>query len=102
MRIKRLEVTGFKSFCDRSVLSFHDPITGVRLKLQDLREKYAYYAKVEMMVEGVTAGKAESVMGDFVGAALPAVERCLPDWGKVREAELAGRPIPGELAEKSE
>ena len=29
MRIKRLEVTGFKSFCDRSVLSFHDPITGV-------------------------------------------------------------------------
>ena len=29
MRIKRLEVMGFKSFCDRSVLSFHDPITGV-------------------------------------------------------------------------
>jgi chromosome segregation protein len=29
MRIKRLEVTGFKSFCDRTVLSFHDPITGV-------------------------------------------------------------------------
>ncbi|MEO6955026.1 MAG: chromosome segregation protein SMC [Polyangia bacterium] len=29
MRIKRLEVMGFKSFCDRSVLSFHEPITGV-------------------------------------------------------------------------
>jgi hypothetical protein len=80
----------------------HDPITGVRLKLQDLREKYAYYAKVEMMVEGVTAAKAESVMGDFVASALPAVERCMPDWAKVREAEVAGRPIPGEVAGKSE
>ncbi|HEY7954739.1 MAG TPA: chromosome segregation protein SMC [Polyangia bacterium] len=29
MRIKRLEVIGFKSFCDRSVVSFHEPITGV-------------------------------------------------------------------------
>src|SRR4051812_6601868 len=29
MRIKRLEVHGFKSFCDRSVLTFNEPITGV-------------------------------------------------------------------------
>src|SRR4051794_1858152 len=29
MRIKRLEVTGFKSFCDRSVIQFNEPITGV-------------------------------------------------------------------------
>jgi len=29
MRIKRLEVTGFKSFCDRSVVHFNEPITGV-------------------------------------------------------------------------
>src|ERR1700754_3114344 len=29
MRIKRLEVAGFKSFCDRSVLTFNQPITGV-------------------------------------------------------------------------
>ncbi len=29
MRIKRLEVIGFKSFCDRSVLRFDDPITAV-------------------------------------------------------------------------
>ncbi|HXU71513.1 MAG TPA: chromosome segregation protein SMC [Polyangia bacterium] len=29
MRIKRLEVQGFKSFCDRSVLTFNEPITGV-------------------------------------------------------------------------
>ena len=29
MRIKRLEVIGFKSFCDKSVVHFHEPITGV-------------------------------------------------------------------------
>src|SRR6059058_3617642 len=29
MRIKRLEVQGFKSFCDRTVLTFNQPITGV-------------------------------------------------------------------------
>src|SRR5215468_9997826 len=29
MRIKRLEVVGFKSFCDRTVVSFNDPITAV-------------------------------------------------------------------------
>src|SRR4051812_3328590 len=29
MRIKRLEVHGFKSFCDRTVLTFNQPITGV-------------------------------------------------------------------------
>ncbi|MSP60201.1 MAG: chromosome segregation protein SMC [Myxococcales bacterium] len=29
MRIKRLEIVGFKSFCDRTVLHFNDPITAV-------------------------------------------------------------------------
>src|SRR5512138_3975567 len=29
MRIKRLEICGFKSFVDRTVLTFDDPITGV-------------------------------------------------------------------------
>jgi chromosome segregation protein len=29
MRIKRIEIIGFKSFCDRTVLSFSDPITAV-------------------------------------------------------------------------
>src|SRR3954466_5751331 len=29
MKIKRLEVTGFKSFCDRSVVSFNEPIAAV-------------------------------------------------------------------------
>src|SRR5208283_6224278 len=29
MRIRRLEICGFKSFVDRTILTFEDPITGV-------------------------------------------------------------------------
>ena len=29
MRIKRIEIIGFKSFCDRTVLNFSEPVTGV-------------------------------------------------------------------------
>src|SRR5262245_57375384 len=29
MRIKKLEISGIKSFCDRTVLTFNEPITGV-------------------------------------------------------------------------
>src|SRR2546427_8677608 len=29
MKIKRLEVIGFKSFCDRAVVTFNEPITAV-------------------------------------------------------------------------
>ena len=29
MRMKRIEIIGFKSFCDKAVLDFRDPITGV-------------------------------------------------------------------------
>src|SRR5580765_8064649 len=29
MKIKRLEVIGFKSFCDRSVVTFNEPITAI-------------------------------------------------------------------------
>ena len=30
MRIKRLEICGFKSFVDRTILTFPDPITAVQ------------------------------------------------------------------------
>src|SRR5258706_4403342 len=29
MRIKKLEIVGFKSFCDRTVLTFDEPVTAV-------------------------------------------------------------------------
>jgi hypothetical protein len=60
----------------------------VRFKLQDLRERYGYYAKVELMTQAPAsktqdaAARDESIasMTDFFAAALPEVEKCLPDW----------------------
>ena len=61
----------------------------VRGHLQDLRERYGYYAKVELM-ETSPAGQGAAdnnqlvaTMADFLTAALPEFERCLPDWTKL-------------------
>ena len=72
-----------------------DPL-GVRWKLQDLRERYGYYAKVELMTESpaevapdlkkAIQDRSLAAMEDFLSEALPEVERCLPDWQKVHSA----------------
>jgi hypothetical protein len=59
-----------------------DPI-GVRVSLQDLFQRYGYYAKIELMTLLDDRAKAAEVMNDFLTHALPAVEECLPDWNKV-------------------
>ncbi len=61
----------------------------VRADLQDLRERYGYYAKVEMMLTRPPGTRVEdapivNTMTDFLTSALPEVERCLPDWQKLR------------------
>jgi hypothetical protein len=61
-----------------------DPI-GVRVKLQDLTQRYAYYAKIELMTQMGDAKLSEQIMNDFTTSALPEIERCLPDWKKVQE-----------------
>jgi hypothetical protein len=74
---------------------------GVRMKLQNLLERHGYYAKVEMMTDepakALTAAganadaqraiggrKAQAAMADLLAAALPEIERCLPDWKQVK------------------
>lgn len=70
----------------------------VRVKLQNLFERHGYYAKVEIMADEPTRASAAAVgteadakraasaknvqaaMADMLTEALPAVERCLPDW----------------------
>jgi len=66
----------------------------VRVKLQNLFEKHAYFAKIEVMTllpvrPGATANDplkdgdrkaAEAAMQRFLTAALPEVEKLLPDW----------------------
>lgn len=65
----------------------------VRRRLQSLLEPYGYYAKVELMtaatmrqgnVHGIfeanSSEATKEAMADFLQAALPVIEKCLPDW----------------------
>ena len=73
-----------------------DPL-GVRRSLQNLFERYGYYAKIELMT--VSPSRADDPAGghlvqdkslaeveDFLNAALPDFERCMPDWEKLHAA----------------
>jgi hypothetical protein len=84
-----------------------DAITGVRKRLQDLRESHAYYAKIEMMIQQVTAtgpgspseppvaaDRAARVMEEFLRTALPEVERVLPDFAAFKK-QLAEQAAKG-------
>jgi hypothetical protein len=75
----------------------------VRLKLQDLRVKHAYFAKVEVLnqlpsrpnsgeddpMKLKDRQQAAAAMQKFLTAALPEVEKLLPDWEKVTAAAAA-------------
>jgi hypothetical protein len=63
-----------------------DPI-GVRLRLQDLRQRYGYYAKIEMMTVMNDADESARIMNDYLTSALPEIEKCLPDWKKVTQPQ---------------
>ena len=68
-----------------------DAITGVRLKLQDLRVTHAYFAKIE--VSSTTTlldpAKSKAALGDFLTYMLPAVDECLPVWPPETASESA-------------
>ena len=67
----------------------HDAVTGVRRRLQNLLERHAYFAKVEVMTQGpgTSPADAQRVMADFLSFAAPAVETVLPDWQDVIERQ---------------
>jgi hypothetical protein len=52
----------------------------VRMQLQDLFNRYGYYAKVELMCTASDRNAAADAMKRFLASALPAVEKVLPDW----------------------
>ena len=54
----------------------------VRMSLQDLWQKYAYYAKVELMTTCKDPERAKAVMRDFLSCALPEIEKTYPDASK--------------------
>jgi hypothetical protein len=65
----------------------------VRTTLQNLFEKHGYYAKVELMTLLRDTEASASVKRDFLGHALPEIEKCLPDWSaRGTQAPPAGQP----------
>ena len=61
----------------------NDPIFGVRARLQNLTERKAYFAKIELVTDLAQTADAKAVMSDFLTFAMPEIERVLPDWSKV-------------------
>jgi len=59
-----------------------DPLD-VRYTLQNLTQKYGYYAKIELMTIGQARDRSAAAMADFLSAAKPKIEGCLPDWNAV-------------------
>ncbi len=51
-----------------------------RFHMQNLAQKQTYFSKVELMTQLTDRVQAETVMQDFLSAALPEIERCLPDF----------------------
>jgi hypothetical protein len=68
-----------------------DPLE-VRIRLQNLMQRYGYYAKIELMtvnkervMQDADSQTAADMMTQFLCAAKPEIEKCLPDWKKVTE-----------------
>lgn len=59
----------------------------VRGALQNLFARYGYYAKMELRADAISRPDAETVVRDFLTAALPHVEASLPDWSEYRDRE---------------
>src|SRR6202035_1715522 len=59
-----------------------DPLR-VRASLQNLLERYGYYAKVELMTTESDRERSAAVMKDFLRSALPEIEKTLPDWNSL-------------------
>jgi hypothetical protein len=62
-----------------------DPLA-VRQQLQSLTKRYGYYAKVELMTLGDDTQASADTMRDFMVAARPQIEACLPDWQSFTQA----------------
>jgi uncharacterized protein YsxB (DUF464 family) len=54
----------------------------VRLRMQNLFQKYGYYLKVELMTMDQDHERSANTMTDFLNVSLAEVEKSYPDWNK--------------------
>ena len=93
--------------------SYEESPQAVRAKLQDLRERHGYYAKVELMItdfsmmgravsedaDDPAAKRSLDQMRDLIASALPDIERCLPDWAAVKSGKASvAAPAPAPVS----
>jgi chromosome segregation protein len=117
MRIKRIEIIGFKSFCDRTVLNFLNPITAVvgpngcgKSNIVDairwcMGEQSAKHLRGQAMGDVIFAGSdsrgpagmAEvSLTFEEVGFSAEKLQMALDGAGPEVEDELAGLDVEAE------
>jgi hypothetical protein len=66
-----------------------DPLD-VRRTLENLTERYGYYAKIELMTivkSSSDTATAQGTMTEFLTAAKPYIETCFPDWSKLQHTK---------------
>ena len=74
--------------------TFQPTAEAARVATFDFTSKYAYYAKVELLVPGIAdPEKAALVAQDFLSQMMPEIMAVLPDWNKVQAGEW---PPPNE------
>ena len=52
----------------------------VRYTLQNLFQRYGYYAKIELMIQDPKREESAEAMQRFLKDAMPAIEDCFPNW----------------------
>ncbi|MBI1336971.1 MAG: exosortase [Phycisphaera sp.] len=68
---------------------------GVRLQGFDPRDRYSYYAKIEVLMPLVSdTQRAVERVETFLSYALPEVQACLPDWDKATGKKLPTQSNP--------
>jgi len=73
--------------------SFMGTTTRVRTLVFDVRDKYAYWCKIETLPVGVAdRQQAVETVREFLGAALPEIMACLPDWEEVKAGRYPVQP----------
>jgi hypothetical protein len=63
---------------------YEQNVLGVRQELQNIFERKAYFAKIELMDIVRDRNVSAAAMADFLSHALPEINKVLPDWQSVR------------------
>lgn len=70
----------------------------VRKLVIDITDRYAYWAKIEVLPMGISERKAAlETVSQFLASALPEIMLCLPDWAEVKAGNYP--PEDGVFAE---